>query len=145
MLQKELRRLNRKELVDIIYQLKKNEEENMAQITRLEEALQEKRLHIANAGSIAEAATDITGVFTSAQSAANLYLQEIDQMKEDARKECEKMIEEAKRKVELIFADGKKQYETLGEQYELLNQKRKDLEAEIKILEQRKNETDTKE
>ena len=76
MISKELRRLSRRELVDVIYQLKKNEQQMQDKIAELEEALQEKRIRLSVAGSIAEAAMDITNVFSSAQMTADLYLHE---------------------------------------------------------------------
>ena len=83
MISKELKKLNRRELVDVIYQLKKNEEQMQGQIASLEAELQDRRIHLSVAGSIAEAATDITGIFSVAQSAADLYLLEIAYMKVD--------------------------------------------------------------
>ena len=65
MISKELKRLSRRELVDIIYQLKKNEQQMQEKIAALEEALQEKRIRVSVAGSIAEAAADITNLFSS--------------------------------------------------------------------------------
>lgn len=167
MLQKELKKLNRRELVDIIYQLKKNEEELKEQIEALEEALREKRLHIAKAGSIAEAAVDIAGVFSSAQSAADLYLSEIEELKKDTEKHCdqllgeankkseqilaesrarcEEMMENAQRKVDQILSDGKAQYDTLGQQYRAEYEALKSLQAERRLLEQEKTEADAEE
>ena len=86
MISKELKHLSRRELVDIIYQLKKNEQRNQEEITTLEEALQEKRIRVSVAGSIAEAAADVTQIFSVAQETADLYLQEIAAMKEDTQK-----------------------------------------------------------
>ena len=73
MISKELKRLTRRELVDIIYQLKKNEQENREKIEALEEELQDKRIRISVAGSIAEAATDITRIFSIAQGTASFW------------------------------------------------------------------------
>ena len=84
MVSKELKKLSRRELIDIIYQLKKNEQQTQEQLAALEEALQDKRIRLSVAGSIAEAATDITQVFATAQRTADLYLHEIAAMKEDA-------------------------------------------------------------
>ena len=114
MISKELKKLNRRELVDIIYQLKKNEEQLNEKIASLEADLQDKRIHLSVAGSIAEAATDITGIFSVAQSTADLYLNEIVSMKEDTVRECAKMIEEAQKKVESIMSEGKTQYDVLA-------------------------------
>ena len=106
MVSKELKRLSRRELVDIIYQLKKNEQEKQAQIDSLEEALQDKRIRISVAGSIAEAATDITQIFSAAQATADLYLQEIALMREETEKACIKMLEEAKKQAERILTEA---------------------------------------
>ena len=140
MVSKELKRLSRRELVDIIYQLKKNEQEKQDQITSLEEALQEKRIRISVAGSIAEAATDITGIFSVAQSTADLYLREISSMKEDAEKECEKMIEEAKKKVATIMEDGQRQYDALAARYRTDYEKWQQIRAEIEKLDETASE-----
>ena len=131
MISKELKKLNRRELVDVIYQLKKNEEQMQDQIASLEAQLQDRRIHLSAAGSIAEAATDITGIFSVAQSAADLYLREIASMKEDTQIECEKMIEEAKKKVKSIMADGKGKYDALTARYRADYKKWQQLRAEI--------------
>ena len=104
---KDLKKLSRRELVDIIYLLKKSEQEKQDQIISLEEALQEKRIRISAAGSIAEAAVNITNVFSVAQTTADLYLHEISCMKEDALAECQKIIGDAQRKAEEIIATAK--------------------------------------
>ena len=105
MVSKELKKLSRRELVDIIYQLKKNEQEMQGKIEALEEELQDKRIRVSIAGSIAEAAVDITQLFSNAQRTADMYLYEIAAMKADAEKECAKMLEDAKKQAELILAD----------------------------------------
>lgn len=107
MINKELKKLSRRELIDIIYQLKKTEQQMLERIADLENSLQDKRIRISRAGSIAEAAADITQVFSAAQETANLYLHEIACMKEEAQNECARLIEEAKQKAAEILADGK--------------------------------------
>ncbi|MBQ4115952.1 MAG: hypothetical protein IJD37_01110 [Clostridia bacterium] len=134
MISKELKKLNRRELVDVIYQLKKNEEQMKEQIASLEAALQDHRINLSVAGSIAEAAMGITNVFSTAQSAADLYLREIVSMKEETKTECEKMIEEAKKKVDAILADGKKQYDVLTADCQTDNKKWEQLCDEIENL-----------
>ena len=130
MISKELKKLNRRELVDVIYQLKKNEEQLQEKIASLEAELQDRRIHLSVAGSLAEAAPDITGIFSVAQSAADLYLREIAYMKEDTQKECENMLEDARKKVETILADGKEQYEVLSARYQADYEKWQRLRAE---------------
>ena len=77
MTDKELKHLSRMELIDIIYELHKQNEQNAAQIEKLQAALDEKELHIENAGSIAEAAVQISGVLEAAQAAAELASREV--------------------------------------------------------------------
>ena len=81
MISKDLKRLSRRELVDIIYQLKKNEQEMQEEIESLKNELQDKRIRISMAGSIADAAMSVTNVFSAAQVTADLYLSEISCMK----------------------------------------------------------------
>ena len=109
MVSKEIKKLGRRELVDIIYQLKKNEQKMQEELAAMEEALQEKRIRISVAGSIAEAAMDITNVFATAQRTADLYLHEIASMKEDTERQCAKMLEDAKKQAEKILAEARDQ------------------------------------
>jgi len=139
MTDKELKKFSRRELVDVIYQLKKNEQQMQEQIAALEKSLQDKRIKISEAGSIAEAAAEITNVFSNAQMTADLYLHEICCMKEEAEKECEIMVREARQKVEKILSAGKKQYENLHVRYRNDYKKWKQLQEEIQKLEEQKN------
>ena len=140
MINKDLKRLSRRELVDVIYQMKKNEEQLQEKIVSLEEALEEKRIRLSSAGSIAEAAVDITNVFSAAQSTADIYLQEIQTMRENADKECKRMIEDAKVKVEKILSAGNKQKEYMDAHYRNDYKKWRDLQADIERLEEKKRE-----
>ena len=106
-MEKELKRLSRRELVDVIYQMKKNEQRMQEKIAALDEALQDKRIRISLAGSIAEAAVDISQVLAAAQRAADLYLYEIAAMKADTERECSKMLEDAKKRAEMILSEAR--------------------------------------
>jgi hypothetical protein len=128
---KELKRLSRRELVDIIYQLKKNEEEMQAEIDDLKGQLEEKRLNISEAGNIANAAVDITRLFSTAQNTADIYLREIESMKEDTEKECSRMVEEANKKVKMIMENGEKRILDLKIRYQTDYKKWQQLQAKI--------------
>ena len=134
MISKELKNLSRRELVDIIYQMKKNEQQMQGEIAALQEQLQDKRIRLSEAGSISEAAVSVSNVFSAAQTAADLYLQEIACMKEDAAKECAQMINEANKTVERIFAKAKEQYTELSSRYQLEYEKLQKLKSEVKLL-----------
>ena len=70
---RELRRMSRTELVEIIYALKQSEDRLKAENAALTAQLQERQLHIENAGSIAQAALELNRVFEAAQAAADDY------------------------------------------------------------------------
>ena len=97
-MERELKKLSRRELVDVIYQMKKNEQFLREEIADLKAQLEDKRLRISDAGSIAAAAADITKLFSTAQQTADLYLSEIRCLKADTEKECAQMLEDAKAK-----------------------------------------------
>ena len=138
MISKELKRLSRRELVDIIYQLKKNEQELQEEIESLKKEIQDRRIRISVAGSIAEAAMSVTEVFSAAQTSADIYLREISEMRDDAEKEYARKIEEAEKKVKEIFDDGEKKFADLKDRYRDEYIKWQQLRAENTILEQKK-------
>ena len=117
MVSKELKRLSRRELVDVIYQMKKNEKKLQDEITSLQEALQGRQLQLSTAGSIADASLSLASVFSSAQTAADIYLQEITRMKLDAEAECARMIEDARQRSEKMIAQSERRCADLNEQY----------------------------
>ena len=135
MIGKELKKLHRRELMDIIYQMKKNEQQMQAEIASLQEALQDKRIRLSTAGSISEAAASITNVFSAAQKTADLYLHEISCLKEETERACTKMIEDANNTVARILSDGEKRYAVLNERYQIDYKKWEQLRSELEMLE----------
>ena len=78
MTDRELRRLGRAELVDIIYELQSRNQQCEAEIEKLQKALDDKILKIASAGSIAEAALKLSGIFEAAQASADQYMASLE-------------------------------------------------------------------
>jgi cell division septum initiation protein DivIVA len=125
LIEKELKKFSRRELVDVIYQLKKNEEQLQKEVTSLREELEDKRIKLSNAGSIADAASSITNVFSAAQKTADLYLNEISCMKEEMEKERDKIIEEAEKKALEILREAEKTAAEMKLIYDTENKKTK--------------------
>ena len=147
MINKELKRLSRRELVDIIYQLKKNEQEMQEEIEALKTELQDKRIRISTAGSIADAAVSVTNIFSAAQLTADIYLGEIDCMKreiacmkENTEKECAQKIKATEKRVKDVFAAGTEKFEILRKQYKNDYEKWQRLQDEIAVLELKKQQ-----
>lgn len=136
MTDKQLKHLSRMELIDIIYELQKQNEANTAQLEKLQAALDEKTLHIENAGSIAEAAVQISGVLEAAQAAADQYLlsvraatadmeakaqaaaQQRDILLADAQKQSEELVQAAQQRAEQLEQDAQSRAQALDAEAE---------------------------
>ena len=103
MTDKDLRRLSRAELLDILYEQRKRYEDSLAENQALRQ--EDRTLRIASAGSIAEAAIQVNGVFEAAQAAADQYLASV----KAATAEMVQKTDEAQRQRETILQDAKQQ------------------------------------
>ena len=129
MTDKELRRLSRAELLDILYEQQKRYEESLTENQALRQQLEERTLRIASAGSIAEAAVQVNGVFEAAQAAADQYLASVQaaaaemvQKTDEAQRQREAILQDAKQQAEKIVQDAQAQADKIlaeaGEQAE---------------------------
>lgn len=75
--QKELRKMSRTELIEIIYDLQQDEKNLRAEIDELKQRLEEKLICIENSGSIAEAALKLNHIFQDAENAARQYIESV--------------------------------------------------------------------
>lgn len=77
MTDRELKKLNRAELLEMMIALTKENEELKNKIEAQQQQLDDKNLSISTAGSIAEASLKVNGIFEAAQAAAEQYLMNI--------------------------------------------------------------------
>lgn len=103
---RELKNLNRGELIEIIYQLKKSEQELQLENESLRKQLEMKRVAVSEAGSLAEAALALTDIFSNAQAAADIYLSEIAQRRNEIEQDCSGIVSEAQKKADDILRDA---------------------------------------
>ena len=73
----DLKHLRRSELIDLIYEMKKREIELQTRLDEAEAKLQAREITMEKAGSIPDAAVQLSGVFQAAQEAADTYLKSI--------------------------------------------------------------------
>ncbi|MCD8238727.1 MAG: DNA repair protein [Clostridiales bacterium] len=85
--EKELRKMNRTELIEIIYALQQNEKGLRKENQELKEKLEEKTIRLSEAGSIAEAALSLNRIFEDAQAAAEQYIHSVKEMYENKENE----------------------------------------------------------
>ena len=107
MTDKEFKRLNRAQLIDIIYQLQLQLDKVNEEKRELEGELADKRLRLSAAGNIAEAALEINDCFRSAQNAAEQYLNEIKAIREETEAERQRILAKARAEAEAIVASAK--------------------------------------
>ena len=105
MTDKDLRRLSRAELLDILYEQQRRYEDSLAENQVLRQQLEDRTLRIASAGSIAEAAIQVNGVFEAAQAAADQYLTSV----KAATAEMVQKADEAQRQREAILENARQE------------------------------------
>lgn len=102
MTQKELKRLSRSELLELLLIQTKETERLMKKLEEAESLLYQREVKIQNAGDLAHAVLEINGVMEAAQAAAQQYLENIAAMERDTRAKCEQLLAEAHREAERI-------------------------------------------
>lgn len=81
---KELRKLSRQELLELLIEQTKRADQLQERLDFLEEQLKERDLTINNAGSLAEAALRINKVFEAADKAVAQYIESVKRLGEEA-------------------------------------------------------------
>ena len=119
MTDKELKHLSRMELIDIIYELQKQNEQNAAQIEKLQAALDEKELHIENAGSIADQyLLSIRAATADMDAKAQAAEQQRDALLADAKKQSDQMLQSAQSQSEQLVQDAQSRAQALENEAE---------------------------
>ena len=96
MKEKELKRLSRAELLELLLIQTKETEKLREKLARAEAKLAERQLKIQEAGDLAHAVMEINGVMMAAQAAAQQYLDNVAQMEKETKLRCEKMLSDAR-------------------------------------------------
>ncbi|MDO4815894.1 MAG: hypothetical protein Q4A83_04730 [Bacillota bacterium] len=93
MTDKELKRLGRTELLEMLLEQTDENEKLKAELEAAKEKLSSREIIINNSGSLAEASLHLNGVFAAAQAAADQYLENI----RNSESYCERIKAEAER------------------------------------------------
>ena len=113
MTDKELKRLSRGELLEMLIQQSKELERLRKQLDAAQTALQNREIAITNAGSIAEAALQLNGVFTAAQDACQPYLENICHLSQNQERICAQRDAESQAEAKRIVEEARKESEAL--------------------------------
>lgn len=86
-----LRKLTREQLLEMLLELSKENEELREELEKTKKELQSKRIRIAKSGDIAEASLRLNGVFEAARDAASQYVANIKALEKQKQREVEKI------------------------------------------------------
>ena len=107
--EKELRRLRRAELLELLVEQGRVVERLQKEVAELRAEAEERRISIEKAGSIAEASLALTKIFEDAQEASKIYMANIERRSGEQDRINAQREEESKKKAEqLLTATAKK-------------------------------------
>ena len=123
---KELRKLGRPQLLELLVAQAKEMEELKGQLAEAEAKLEKRAIAIDEAGSIAEASLALSGIFEAAEVAAAQYMENIKELsgrqekicaqkKAENEKEAEEILEKARRGADLILNSAREECRRLEE------------------------------
>lgn len=152
-IQKELKKLGRKELLEIILEQTKRIEELEQSLSALEKQLESKKISLNEAGTLADAALKLSNIFKNADEAIEIYKLNVEEsIKKEERKfkkECReikaKLISDTEAKLLKKAETTAKKCEKKEKETEEICQKRekeaekhlKEIENQIKKLEKK--------
>lgn len=102
MTDKELKRLSRTELLEMLLAQAEENEKLKVRLEEMQTRLDNRRIILEEAGSIAEAALQLNGVFQAAEAAAAQYLENIRRLGSEKESVCQQIEAEAMEKAEAV-------------------------------------------
>lgn len=124
---KELKRMNRAELLELLIAQMEENERLEARLNEAEAQLQNRQLVMDHAGSIAEAALALNGVFEAAEAAAQQYLESVRNQEEV----CRRMEEAAQRKSKAMIAEADAYWDSISKRVHSLLQEDEKLRSSL--------------
>lgn len=104
--EKDLKRMTRSELLEILIEQAEENKKLKLRLQRAEKLLEERKIILDNAGSIAEASMMLSGIFDAAEEASRLYLDSVQLLSERSKAIYENEEELARLKAEAIVEEA---------------------------------------
>lgn len=104
MAEKELKKLNRKELLEMLIVQGRELDELQAVAEKQKKQLSERNMQMENIGTLSEAMLVLNGVFKSADAAAQQYLENISEYQTEKQAEADEIVARARREAAAILA-----------------------------------------
>ena len=106
MTNKELKKLSRSELLEMLLSQSKEVEKLKEQLKKVNKLLEDRHIAIDNAGSLAEASLQLNGVFQAAQNAAAQYMENIQSLSDRQTEVCARMERESREQAEKLLSEA---------------------------------------
>ena len=118
MTDRQLRKASRLDLLQILLEQRRENESLRQQIAEMEQQLLKRQITIDQAGTLAEAALKLSGIFDAAESACQYYAENIRSlsgrqeeicrtMERETREKCDRMLEQAKQMARVYWDEYK--------------------------------------
>ena len=91
---KSLKKLNRRELLEVMVKISEENEELTRENEELKAEIENRKLSAREVGSLAQASLDANNYFVAAENAAKLYLENIVRLEREAKERSSKLLEE---------------------------------------------------
>ena len=101
---KKLRKISKKELLELLLQQARRIEELEMELSNTQEKLDSKIIEISSTGSLAEAALKLNGIFEKAQETADQYLMNVKERCEKLENDTKKLCDEKKKEADEYLA-----------------------------------------
>ena len=109
MTEKELKKLSRADLLEMLIDQSEELRRVREQLDAAEAALRDREIKIDRAGSIAEAALQLNGIFEAAQASCAQYMDNIKNLSSRQEAVCKKLEQESKDRAVRQLAETKRQ------------------------------------
>lgn len=113
MTEKELRRLRRSDLLEILLEQNREIDRLKEQLEKLNAIVESRVIEMETAGSIAEAALKLNGVFQAAEAACEQYRLSVEIRCEQQKRICEQMERQAKEQCDEMIANAREEAERI--------------------------------
>lgn len=114
MTEKEIKKLNRQDLLILLAEQKERADRLEEQLQKAQERLEERRLLQEECGSMAEAALKFHDVFRAVDEAAAQYVENMRLRKESQEAACQKLEAESQEMSERLLSDARQEAERLA-------------------------------
>lgn len=107
MTDKELRKLTRAELLELLLAQSREMDRLNKELEAAQQQLQKREIALAQAGNIAEAALQLSGIFEAAQAAADQYLENIRTPLSDAQEQCQNLLQSTQQQCDDLLCSAR--------------------------------------